>query len=578
MMNPKVIIHDAVGKQWLSFEDIITIIETKKLENLIDKLEEIEMQVNDKNLFAAGFISYEASPTFDPVLKTYPPDNFPLLWFGLYQKPKIIKIPRLKQSNNKYNWQPTVSREEYNSIIEKIKNQLQEGNTYQVNYTFPLKTKFNEDPWVFFTNLIRNQQSDYGAYIEFDRYVIVSTSPEQFFILDGNKISSLPMKGTAPRGRYLAEDLTYRDNLLKSSKDRAENIMIVDMIRNDFGRVAEYGSVKVSDLYRIEKYPTVWQMVSKVTAETKASVTEIFKALFPCASITGAPKVNTMKIINHLEKEPRQIYTGSIGFIAPNRKAQFNVAIRTVLIDKYKRQAKYGVGGGIVWDSINEKEYDECFIKARALTVHQPEFQLLESILWMPEEGYYILNYHLKRMKESAGYFNYKFDQQKIMEELDALAKILQADYYKVRLLLGKNGKIDIQDIKLDINTYAKPLKVGLAKNPVDSNDVFLFHKTTHRLVYDKARTENPGCDDVLLFNEKDEITEFTNANIVIKIKNTLYTPPINCGLLAGTYRQFMLDRKALHEKVITLKMFEQAKEVYLINSVRKMINVQIPD
>ena len=577
-MNPKVIIHDAIEKQWLSFEDIITIIETKKIENVIDKLEEIERQVNDKNLFAAGFISYEASAAFDPALRTYPPDDFPLLWFGLYEKPKVFEIKRLYQSDTKYEWQPAVSRKEYHSIVEEIKKQLQEGNTYQVNYTFPLKSNFEEDPWTYFTNLIHNQQSDYGAYIEFNHYVIASISPEQFFVLDGNSISSLPMKGTDPRGRYLAEDLTYRNNLFNSLKDRAENIMIVDMIRNDFGRIAEYGSVKVSNMYQIEKYPTVWQMVSKVNAKTEASVTEIFKALFPCASITGAPKVNTMKIINHLEKEPRRIYTGSIGFIAPNRKAQFNVAIRTLIIDKNKRQAEYGVGGGIVWDSVNEKEYDECFIKARALTVHRPDFHLLESILWTPEDGYFILDYHLKRMKDSAEYFSYQFDQDKIIKVLNTLANSLRSDSHKVRLLLSKNGKIDIQYTRLDISTYLKTLKVRLAKNPVDSNDVFLFHKTTHRTVYDQAMAENPDCDDVLLFNEKNEITEFTNANVIVKIKDTLYTPPVECGLLAGTYRQFMLDQKAIREKVITLKMFGQAKEVYLINSVRKMINVQILD
>ncbi|MEJ2546074.1 MAG: aminodeoxychorismate synthase component I, partial [Calditrichaceae bacterium] len=509
-MKKKVIIQNAIENKWLLFENPVGVVQTNDINNVLIKLEEIERRVNDKKLFAAGFISYEASPAFDSALKTYPSDDFPLLWFGLFEKPKTIEIAHLNQSNSKNHWKPSINRTEYHTIIEEIKNQLQEGNTYQVNYTFPLKREFNEDPWVFFKNLIFNQQSDYGAYIEFDNYVIASVSPEQFFVLNGNRISSLPMKGTASRGRFLTEDLVFRDNLHNSAKDQAENIMIVDMIRNDLGRIAEYGSVKVSEKFRIEKYPTVWQMVSKVSAKTDASIADIFKALFPCASITGAPKVNTMKIINKLEKGPRRIYTGSIGFIAPNRKIQFNVAIRTVLIDKSKNQAEYGVGGGIVWDSINEKEYDECLIKARALKTQIPEFRLLESILWTPEEGYFILDYHFKRMNESAEYFDYQFDQGKIIEKLDTLANSLNTGSYKIRILLSKYGEIEIQSAQLDIENYYKPLKVRLAKKPIDSNDVFLFHKTTHRSVYDQARAECPDCDEVLLFNEKGEITEFT--------------------------------------------------------------------
>ena len=575
-MNPKVIIHNAEKKQWLSFENPLSVLQTCKIDDVIEKLKEIQTWIEQENLYAAGFLSYETSPAFDSALKTYPPDDFPLLWFGLYHEPTVINIPRIKQPVPDNNWQPAVNRSEYHSNIEKIKSHLRDGNTYQVNYTFPLKRQFNDDPWALFSNLIHNQQSDYGAYLEFDQYVIASISPEQFFLLNGNQISSLPMKGTAPRGRYYAEDMFYKNYLFHSSKDRAENSMIVDIIRNDIGRIAEYGSVKVSDMYHIEQYPTVWQMVSKVTAKTDASISEIFQALFPCASITGAPKVNTMKIINNLEITSRRIYTGSIGFIVPGRKAQFNVAIRTLLIDKEKKQAEYGVGGGIVWDSINEKEYDECFIKARALTTYRPEFQLLESILWTQEDGYFILDHHLIRMKGSAEYFNYKFEQDKIIEALDDLAKYLQKGSYKVRLLLSKKGEVELQSVLLEMENYSKPQKAKLAKKPVDSNDTFLFHKTTHRNVYDQARVECPECEEVLLFNEKGEITEFTNANVLVKINGQLFTPPVECGLLSGTYRQYLLDQKMIQEKVITLDMLKQSEEIILINSVRKSQKIQL--
>ncbi|MDP2777697.1 MAG: anthranilate synthase component I family protein, partial [Anaerolineales bacterium] len=306
-------------------------------------MQEVERLVNSNNWHAAGFVSYEAAPAFDHALRVRNAADFPLMWFGLYSEPRVVTSAEVFLNASKLGslgspkWQLTVERESYNTAIEKIKDYIARGRTYQVNYTMRLNSEFNGKEWDFFLNLAQSQNK-YAAYIDTGRYVICSASPELFFKLEGDKIYSRPMKGTVKRGRTTREDIEQAEWLYHSTKNRAENVMIVDMLRNDLGRIAEIGSVHVPELFTVEKYPTLFQMTSTVQARTKASLTEIFSALFPCASITGAPKVSTMKIISELETTPRKIYTGSIGYISPNRKAQFNVAIRTALIDKENKQ------------------------------------------------------------------------------------------------------------------------------------------------------------------------------------------------------------------------------------------------
>ena len=337
------------------------------------------------------------------------------------------------------NWQADIERESYNTAIEKIKDYIAQGKTYQVNYTMRLNSEFNGGEWDFFLHLAQTQNK-YAAYIDTGRYVICSASPELFFKLDGNKIYSRPMKGTAKRGRTTLEDKEQAEWLHNSIKNRAENVMIVDMIRNDLGRIAEIGSVQVPELFTIEKYPTLFQMTSTVQAKTNASLDEIFSALFPCASITGAPKVSTMNIIAELETTPRKIYTGSIGYISPNRKAQFNVAIRTALIDRENKTAEYGIGGGIVWDSTSADEYSEALLKARVLTERPQEFSLIETLLWTPEDGYFLREKHTARMQDSAEYFGFPFSREEFEHQLDQLAKHFNSPQ-RVRILLNKHGE-----------------------------------------------------------------------------------------------------------------------------------------
>ena len=529
----------------------------------------MERTVNN-GLYAAGFVSYEAAPAFDPALTTHPPDDFPLAWFGLYPAPCRIADPGLTASTSTdisfdIPWQATVNADDYREAIRKIKNWIGKGETYQVNYTFRLRAPFHGDPRQIFTQMIRTQGSGYGAFVNTERWTLCSASPELFFSLSNRNLTCRPMKGTAPRGLTRQDDDRQAAELAASSKNRAENVMIVDMVRNDMGRLAQ--EVHVTDLYRIEKYPTLWQMTSEVHCMTDAGFTDIFRALFPAASITGAPKVQTTKLIADLEDSPRRIYTGAIGFLTPDKRAQFNVAIRSLLIDKQNETAEYGVGGGIVWDSETDSELDECHVKARILIRSHPEFELLESFLWTPAGGYHFLQEHLERLTDSASYFTWQMDPKVIRGTLDEFAQNLRGCPHKIRLLLSRNGKIHIEGVPLI--ALPTPYRIGLAHSPIDPHDVFLYHKTTRRIVYDQALAEAPGYDDLLLWNERGELTESCRANLIIELDGMLLTPPVSCGLLPGTCRASLLQKGLIREGKIHRNDLKRCTAVYLANAVR---------
>jgi para-aminobenzoate synthetase/4-amino-4-deoxychorismate lyase len=352
--------------------------------------------------------------------------------------------------------------------------------------------------------------------------------------------------------------------------------MIVDMIRNDMSTVADLGTVRVPSLFSVERYPTVLQMTSTITAQSDAPTSEIVAALFPCASITGAPKVRTMEIIAELETEPRGIYTGCIGFISPRRQVQFNVAIRTVSIDKANGIAEYGVGGGIVWDSNRAEEYRECQLKAHILTERQPNFDLLETILWEPESGYFLLQEHLQRLANSAEYFGIPIDRTQVWDTLKKLCLTFDHLSYRVRLLIAQDGTISTEAIPLDRVSIRQPQRIALAARPIDSGNPFLYHKTTNRQVYEAADAVQADCDDVLLWNERGEITESRITNVVVQFGQELVTPPIQCGLLAGTHRAHLLAQSVIQERVITVDEIKGSDKIYLINSVRKWIDAKL--
>jgi para-aminobenzoate synthetase/4-amino-4-deoxychorismate lyase len=558
--------------EWLHFANPRQIISAASVEDIHTALREIERLVEENNWHAAGFLSYEAAPAFDDALHVLSGDNFPLLWFGLYPKPRILQTSAVFTGIGDLmvqNWQSSIDRESYNTAIEKVKEAIAEGKTYQVNYTMRLNSEFSGGEWNFFLHLAQTQNK-YAAYIDTDRHVLCSASPELFFKLDGNRIYSNPMKGTVKRGRTTLEDKQQADWLRNSIKNRAENVMIVDMIRNDLGRIAEIGSVQVRELFKVEKYPTLFQMTSTVQAKTDASLDEIFSALFPCASITGAPKISTMNIIADLEMTPRKIYTGSIGFISPNRKAQFNVAIRTALIDRENKTAEYGVGGGIVWDSTSADEYSEALLKARVLTESPHRFDLVETLLWTPEDSYSLREKHIARIQDSAEYFGFPCSSEEFEHQLEQLAAHFNSPQ-RVRILLNQYGKFKTE--AKDFHASKKVFKVCLAEKPVDSNDVFLFHKTTRREMYPPIPAD---FDDVLLYNENSELTEFTIGNLVAEMDGELFTPPISCGLLAGTFRSHLLETGKIKERVIRKNELEKCSKVFLVNSVRKWVKVEL--
>lgn len=577
-------IGDAILKRddaWLKFTQPRRVIVTEKLDEVREGLDEVERLVNEHSWMAVGFLSYEAAPAFDSSLCVIEPREFPLLWFGLYEDPQAIDVFEVFKdagSLTTLNWQPDTDKETYNNAIQTIKERIAQGKTYQVNYTMRLATDLEADEhaWRLFTHLAHGQNK-YAAYIDIGDWTICSASHELFFDLDGEVITGSPMKGTVKRGRTTTEDVNISNWLRASSKNRAENVMIVDMIRNDIGRIAEVGSVHVPELFAIEKYSTLFQMTSTVKAKTKESVTEIFSALFPCASITGAPKVSTMNIIAELETSPRKIYCGSIGYIAPNRKARFNVAIRTALVDKRNNKAEYGIGGGIVWDSTSTDEYDEALLKARVLTDPPlKDFSLFETLLWTPEEGYFLLERHLARIMDSAEYFDFiqKTDtehaEEILRKKLDQLTAGANSPK-RVKLLMNRHGEIsgEVQEFQ----AKNKAFKICLAKAPVNSKDRFLFHKTTNRDVYEKAAIA--GYDDVLLYNEKDELTEFTIGNLVAKMGGESFTPPIECGLLAGTFRGELVASGVVKERVLRKQDMAKFEAVFLVNSLRKWVEIK---
>ena len=588
-----------VNEEWLHFTEPGQIIVAYALEDVLPAFREIERLVNVNDWHAAGFLSYEAASAFDPALRTRAArasaagtgersdeslsrsavearvSEFPFLWFGLYPNLRVITLPQPEHPKKILNWQPTVDRDTYNTIIDQIREYIAEGRTYQVNYTMRLRqTNYTGNTWDFFLDLSQGQ-NNYAAYIDLGRYAICSASPELFFQLDGNTITCRPMKGTAKRGRTTAEDIKQAQWLKDSEKNRAENVMIVDMVRNDLGRIAEIGSVQVPELFNTERYPTLWQMTSTVTAKASAPLTDIFRALFPSASITGAPKVGTMRIISELESTPRNIYTGSIGYIGPRRKAKFNVAIRTVLMDREAHTAEYGVGGGIVWDSTSTDEYAEALLKARVLTEYPVGFSLLETILWTPDKGFFLREKHIKRMLDSAGYFDFPISKEKIEEYLEQISIKFDAPQ-RVRLLLDHSGKVNSENAPFQSPETFQPLKVCLAKQPIDSDNVFLFHKTTKRDFYESACKDAPGYDDVLLFNEVGELTEFTIGNLVVELDGKYFMPPLSCGLLAGTFRAHLLETGRVAERTIRVEELKICTQIFMVNSVRKWQRVEM--
>ena len=568
-----VVLQDPWRKRWVRYSDPVRILVARELSEVIPLLEAAEAAVETEGLTAAGFVAYEAAAACDPALKTHPPPEFPLAWFGLYTDGEPVAAPEADVAQDAgQDWQPSLNDDAYHAAIARVRDYIAAGDTYQVNFSFRLRADAPVDAWTLFGHMVGGASVGYAAYVDAGDWILCSASPELFFRPNGRDIISRPMKGTRPRGRWLDEDVARARELQQSAKDRAENVMIVDMVRNDLGRIADAGTVEVIKLFDVERYPTVLQMTSTVHGQTDAGLPDIFRALFPAASITGAPKAQTMEIITELEESPRRIYTGTIGYLAPGREAQFNVAIRSALVDRTCDTAEYGVGGGIVWDSSDIAELAECYTKAAVLRSPAPAFELLESLLWVPGTGYLLPEKHVARLQASADYFGWLIDIETVRKALQAEADRLSGEAHKVRLTVGPDGRANVASAPL--KALPDPYRVCLAARAVDADDRFLFHKTTHRRVYKEARAAHPDVDDVLLWNAEGELTESTIANIVVELDGKLVTPPVRCGLLPGVYREFLLTSGAASEAVVRRDDLARCTRVCLVNSVRGMWEV----
>jgi para-aminobenzoate synthetase/4-amino-4-deoxychorismate lyase len=520
----------------------------------------------------AGYLSYEAALGLDQAFVTSRDYLMPLLWLGVFSAPTCTDAPEAQALSPRLQWQGEFTAEEYRAVISSIRSQIAAGSTYQANFTFRLWSSYAGDPWELFCYLFHNQPSTCCMYIDTGRWSICSASPELFFALDGSTLTVRPMKGTLRRGRWPDEDERLVRQLYLSEKDRAENLMIVDMMRNDLGRVCNVGSVQVPQLFEVERYPTVLQMTSTVTGSTSAPFSQIVSALFPCASITGAPKVETMRILALTERSPREVYTGSMGYITPKRQARFNVAIRTVIVDKQTGVAQCGLGSGITWDSSPEQEYQECLLKSRFTVQDHLPFHLLETFRWDPMAGFVLLDLHLVRLEQSARFFNFRFDRHLVLARLEPAIRNFSRIPMKVRLLLSVSGELSIDAMSLESDPLPVPALVKYASSAVDRADAKLFHKTTNREPYLRLLGLAPDCYDLFLWNKEAFVTELTRFNVLAWINGRWITPPVEHGLLCGTLRQELLQAGLVEEADLTKDHLVTAQALAAVNSVRGLL------
>jgi para-aminobenzoate synthetase/4-amino-4-deoxychorismate lyase len=569
---PQVVFGCLESLSWqLELKDPSAVVEARRLDEVVPLLEFAEAEAK-AGAYVAVLISYEASPAFDSVMSVHEPGEFPLAWAAVFRGP-IDTGEQLHGSFSAGEWTPKIDRNEYDSAVTRIRELITAGDTYQVNYSFPLTASFSGDAYAWYRELCVAQGAPFSTYIDLGRYRVLSLSPELFFERRRDFVITRPMKGTVQRGRWLAEDEELERWLQNSAKDRAENTMIVDLLRNDLGKVSIPGSVHVASLFKPERYETIWQMTSTVESRLRPNTTlaELMSALFPCGSITGAPKIRTMEIIRELERFPRGAYTGAIGLLRPGGKCVFSVAIRTVVVDMQSGVATFGVGGGVTIDSTTAGEYEECLVKSRFLREKPVEFELFETML-LEDGEIFLCERHLKRLKDSAAYFGMVF-REEIHADLERIVVEHCVGKWKLRLALSKKShSTDVTPAPASKETTF----VALSGKPVDSADRFLFHKTTNRAFYTRELEAHPNCDDVIFWNERGEVTESTIANLVVSIDDQLFTPPMSSGLLAGTFRDQLVADGKIKERTITIAELKAAKDFFLINSVRKWMKAKL--
>jgi para-aminobenzoate synthetase/4-amino-4-deoxychorismate lyase len=554
------------------FDELETVVQARTPDRVVAALREVEQAVG-RGRHAAGFVAYEATAPLNPELPTGDNDALPLVWFGIFRKRSPVEASaEYEPASGPLISQPRldISRSEYNAAVEGIRERIARGETYQVNFTARQRFTVRGDHFALYRRLCRNQRAPFCAWLDTGSHHILSTSPELFFSLRDGLLTMKPMKGTAPRSPLADDDRRARELLAASPKERAENLMIVDLVRNDLSRIAETGSVRVPALFQVESYPSVHQMISTVTARLKpdTDLVDIFRALFPCGSVTGAPKRRTMEIIRDLERSPRGVYCGAIGFVSPGGEATFSVAIRTTVIETATAEGVMGVGSGITWDSEPEAEFAECLTKSAFLTRETAGFALIESLRW-DRNGYLLLERHLKRLEESAARFGFPFSRSELLHRLAEQEQTLTG-IHKVRVVLAPDGGLTLEQQEIDNGSAERPtVAVALSTRRSDPANPLLYHKTTRRALYDEELRSRPECGEVLFLNLRGELTEGSATNLVLQQGSEFLTPALECGLLPGTLREELLQAGALKEAVLTRDDLERCEAFWLINSVR---------
>jgi para-aminobenzoate synthetase/4-amino-4-deoxychorismate lyase len=583
--NPFVLIDDSLspgGDAWL-FENPVEVIacdDPAGVEQALDRIAE----AGREGLHAAGFLAYELGYLLEPKLAPLLPGNRrqPLVWMGLFGEPLRLDREGIEgfldaagdgKAHQVDMLDQTVQREPYLEAIGRVRDYIAAGDVYQINYTFHHRFRLAGDPVSLYRELRRRQPVAHGALLRGPDWHLLSLSPELFIDIHDGRATTRPMKGTAKRGATPAEDNGIVAWLRADEKSQAENLMITDLLRNDLSRIALIGSVHVPELFTVETYPTVHQMTSTVEARLRpgAGFREVVKGLFPCGSVTGAPKIRAMEIVRELEVGPRGPYCGSVGMVAPNGDLRFNVAIRTLFVDA-DGAGEMGIGSGIVHDSDPAAEYEECLLKAHFLTAPHEDFQLIETMRWSDFDGFYLLERHMARLEGSARFFGIPCDGGTVRSLLaDRLRG--KRGRQRVRLLLDRNGGAAVTAQPISLPDPPAAVAYALSDRPVDSRDRHRYHKTTRREILDEERKRlaaETGCDEVLFVNERGELTEGSYCNIFIEKDGWLLTPPVSCGLLDGTLRQELLETgDRIEERVLYPRDLEEADAVWLGNSVR---------
>ncbi|BBA08871.1 Aminodeoxychorismate synthase, component I [Streptococcus oralis subsp. tigurinus] len=570
MHRKTVIDFKALGERYI-FTQPIKELKTRDLAEVTDLLAQVE-SYQEQGYYVVGYVSYEAAPAFEeklavhkaPLLAEY------LLYFTVHDRVETSPIPlTYEEVNLPSKWREQTSAENYEKAISQIHHHLRQGDTYQVNYTVQLKQDLSANPFAIYNRMVVEQEAGYNAYVEHDEMAMISMSPELFFEQNDRELTTRPMKGTTQRGLTDQEDLAQASWLEQDPKNRSENMMIVDLLRNDMNRISEVGSEHVERLCQVEQYSTVWQMTSTIKSQLREDVdlVAIFRSLFPCGSITGAPKIATMEIIKDLEPQPRGVYCGTIGLLLPNGRRIFNVAIRTIQLHRGK--AIYGVGGGITWDSTWESEYREVHQKAAVLYRKQARFQLITTGK-ISQKQLLFEDQHLERLTKASRYFAFPFDPEELRQKIEEECQACDSHQdYRLRISLSKSGEMEVS------RQILSPLspsfyKAKLFLQEADLNQSFTYFKTTHRPHLSLGERE------IIYHNAAGELLETSIGNLVLKINGKLYTPPIRLGILPGIYRQHLLETGQVKEKIMTLADLNQAEAVYGCNAVRGLYELEV--